>query len=155
MTDALERLAAAMTIGDLAPTLTGNIQQEIWLKLWGSLAFNPLGAITRAAMDRTIGDATTRPIVIAMMSEARAIAERAGITFPLTVEQRLEIASRAGAFKTSMLQDLEAGRPMEIDAILGAVAAAGRDMRIATPTIDVVLGLLRQTSDILGLEGKS
>ena len=95
-------------------------------------------------MDRIISEPATRPIVTAMMSEARAIAEKTGIKFELTVEQRLEAAARAGAFKTSMLQDLEAGRQMEIDAILGAVAAAARQLKIAAPTIDTVLGLLTQ-----------
>ena len=151
ITAPLEQIASVMRAGAIDVRLTERIQQEIWLKLWGSLAFNPISALTRATMDRIISDETTRPVVVAMMSEARAIAEKAGITFDLSVEQRLEAAARAGAFKTSMLQDLEAGRQMEIDAILGAVAAVARQLRIETPTIDTVLGLLTQKAVILGL----
>lgn len=151
ITAPLEQIASVMRAGAIDVRLTERIQQEIWLKLWGSLAFNPISALTRATMDRIISDETTRPVVVAMMSEARAIAEKAGITFDLSVEQRLEAAARAGAFKTSMLQDLEAGRQMEIDAILGAVAAVARQLRIETPTIDTVLGLLTQKAVSLGL----
>lgn len=151
ITAPLEHIASVLRAGAIDVRLTERIQQEIWLKLWGSLAFNPISALTRATMDRIIGNETTRPVVIAMMSEARAIAEKAGVTFDLSVEQRLEAAARAGAFKTSMLQDLEAGRQMEIDAILGAVAAAARQLKIDTPTIDTVLGLLTQKAVSLGL----
>lgn len=151
MTAMLEDLAAVMRSGGISVRLTERIQQEIWLKLWGSLAFNPISALTRATMDRIIEDVTTRPIAMAMMSEARAIAERAGIGFELSIEQRLEAAARAGAFKTSMLQDLEAGRKLEIDAILGAIAAAARQVNVETPIIDTVLGLLTQKATVLGL----
>ena len=150
-TTALEAIASAMRGGGIEVRLTERIRQEIWVKLWGSLAFNPISALTGATMDRIISDETTRPLVMAMMSEARAIAARAGIEFQISIEQRLEAAARAGAFKTSMLQDLEAGRKLELDAILGAVAAAGRHMRLATPAIDAVLGLLTQKAAVLGL----
>ena len=151
ITAPLEQIASVMRVGAIDVRLTERIQQEIWLKLWGSLAFNPISALTRATMDRIIGDQTTRPIVMAMMAEARAIAEKAGIVFEMSVEQRLEAAARAGAFKTSMLQDLEAGRQMEIDAILGAVAAAARQLNIEAPIINTVLGLLTQKATVLGL----
>jgi 2-dehydropantoate 2-reductase len=144
---ALEAVAAVLRAAGVEARLTEAIQREIWLKLWGNLAFNPISALTGATMDRIIAEDATRPIVIAMMQEARLVAERLGVTFETTIEQRLATASRAGAFKTSMLQDVEAGRPLEIDAILGAVADAARRTGIATPTIDVVLGLITQKAD--------
>jgi 2-dehydropantoate 2-reductase len=144
----LERLVAAMVEAGIAARATGALRREIWIKLWGNIAFNPISALTAATMDRVIAEATTRPIVIAMMEEARAVAAKGGIDFGMSIEQRLEIAARAGAFKTSMLQDVEAGRRLEIDAIIGAVAEHGRRVGIATPTIDVVLGLIRQKGQV-------
>ena len=102
-------------------------------------------------MDKIITEPDTRPLVMAMMGEAQALAAKGGIEFPLTIDQRLEVASRAGAFKTSMLQNLEAGRPLEIDAIIGAVSEYGRRLRVAAPSVDIVLGLIRQKARGLGL----
>jgi 2-dehydropantoate 2-reductase len=147
----LERIVAVLREGGIEAKPTGDIRREIWLKLWGSLAFNPISALTGATMDRIIGDAETRPLVMAMMTEARAVAERLGVDLGATVEQRLETAARAGAFKTSMLQDVEAGRRLEIDAILGAVADAARAVGVEAPTIGAVLGLSTQKADVLGL----
>ena len=146
-TPVLEQLASIMRAAGITVRMNERIQQEIWVKLWGSLAFNPISALTGATMDRIIGDATTRPIVMGMMEEARAVAEQSGIRFGISVDQRLEAAARAGAFKTSMLQDLEAGRRMEIDAILGAVVRAARSRAIKAPTLDLVLGLLSQKAE--------
>jgi 2-dehydropantoate 2-reductase len=150
-TPVLEQLASAMRAAGITVRMNERIQQEIWVKLWGSLAFNPISALTGATMDRIIGDATTRPVVMAMMEEARAVAERSGIRFGISIDQRLEAAARAGAFKTSMLQDLEAGRRMEIDAILGAVVRAARSRAIKAPTLGLVLALLSQKAETLGL----
>jgi len=150
-TPMLEQLATLMRAAGLEIRVSERIQKDIWQKLWGSLAFNPISALTGATLDRIIAEPSSRPIVVAMMSEARAVAERAGVRFDISVEQRLEAAARAGAFKTSMLQDLEAGRRMEIDAILGAVSAAAHGMRVQAPTIDVILGLLTQKAKTLGL----
>lgn len=147
----LQTIVAAMTESGIAARASDAIRRDIWVKLWGSLAFNPISSLTGATMDRIIAEPDTRPLVMGMMAEAQALARRDGIEFPMTVDQRLEIASRAGAFKTSMLQDLEAGRRLEIDAIIGAVAAHARRLGVPTLQIDTVLGLLRQRARGLGL----
>jgi 2-dehydropantoate 2-reductase len=152
-TSALRRLAAAMQSCGIATRTSERIRDEIWVKLWGSVAFNPISALTGATMDVVITDPATRPLVIAMMGEARAVAEGLGATLHTSLEQRLETALGAGKFKTSMLQDVEAGRRLEIDAIIGAVAEAGHKIGVATPAIEHVLGLLRQKSHCLRLHG--
>jgi 2-dehydropantoate 2-reductase len=141
---ALESTIAAMIEAGIQARASEDLRRDIWVKLWGNLAFNPISALTGATMDKIIASPDTRPLVMAMMGEAQALAAKSGIEFPMSIEQRLEIAAQAGAFKTSMLQDVEAGRPMEIDAIIGAVSAYGRLMGVETPSIDIVLGLLRQ-----------
>jgi len=147
----LAQLSAAMIDAGIDGRVTRDIRKEVWTKLWGNLAFNPISALTGAAMDEIITSAETRPLVMAMMAEAQAVAERTGVRFDLTVEERLAKAALAGAFRTSMLQDLEAGRRLEIDAIIGAVAALSRDLGVATPAIDTVLGLIRQKAKMLRL----
>lgn len=150
VTASLERIAENLRQAGIDARLTPAIQREVWLKLWGNLAFNPISALTGATMDRIIGDAASRPIVIGMMQEAEQVAKRLGVDFEMTIEKRLEAAAAAGAFKTSMLQDLEAGRPLEVDAIVGAVADVARHVEVETPTIDVVLGLLTQKIEAMG-----
>jgi 2-dehydropantoate 2-reductase len=147
----LQRLVAAMVEAGIGARVSDDLRREIWVKLWGNLAFNPISALTGATMDKIIAEPETRPLVVAMMREAEAVAAKGGIRFPMTIEQRLEVASRAGAFKTSMLQDLEAGRPLEIDAIIGAVSEYGKRAGVPTPSVDLVLGLLRQKARIRGL----
>jgi len=148
---ALTQLVEAMRRGGIDARASEHIEAEVWGKLWGSLAFNPISALTGATLDRIVTEPDTRPLVLAMMAEGAAVAGATGIMFPLTPAARLDVAARAGAFKTSMLQDLEAGRRLESDAILGAVSDAGRDAGIATPLIDAVHGLLRQRAATLGL----
>ncbi len=148
----LERLLGLFVEAGMDARTTEHIREEIWLKLWGSVAFNPISALTGMTMDEIINDPMTRPIVMSLMEEARSVAAKQGVIFRTSIEQRLETASKAGRFKTSMLQDLEAGRKLEIDAIIGAVSVAGRQLGIATPTVDVVLGLLRQKARGLGLD---
>jgi 2-dehydropantoate 2-reductase len=147
----LERIVALLRSGGVDALATPEIGREIWLKLWGSLAFNPISALTGATMDRIIADGATRPLVMAMMAEAREVASRLGVSLGIGIEERLATAARAGAFKTSMLQDVEAGRRIELDAILGAVADAAHEVAVPTPAIDTVLGLLTQKAEVLGL----
>lgn len=151
ITQPLEALSALLAAAGIDVRITERIRDEIWLKLWGSLAFNPISALTGMTMDEIISDPATRPTVVAMMAEARAVAERYGVSLRAGIDKRLETASKAGRFKTSMLQDLEAGRRLEIDAIIGAVAEAAKRVDVKTPTIDAVLGLLRQKARGLGL----
>jgi 2-dehydropantoate 2-reductase len=119
------------------------IRNEIWVKLLGNLAFNPISVLTLATLDVIATDPGTRAVAQAMMQEAQAIGEALGARFPVGIEQRIDGAAAVGAHRTSMLQDLEKGRPMEIDALITAVQEMGRIVGVATPTIDTVLALVR------------
>jgi 2-dehydropantoate 2-reductase len=126
------------------------IRDEIWLKLWGNLSFNPISALTLATLDVVATDPETRALAKAMMIEAQQVGEKLGVRFLLKVEQRLDGAAAVGAHRTSMLQDLEAGRPMEVDALVASVQELGRLVEVATPTIDIVLALVRQRARSAG-----
>ena len=120
------------------------LRDEIWVKLWGNVAFNPLSALTGATLDVLATEPDTRGIARAMMVEAQTVAEGLGARFAIDVDRRIDGAARVGAHRTSMLQDLELGRPLENDALVGAVQELGRLAGVATPTIDLVHALLRQ-----------
>ncbi|ODM41138.1 2-dehydropantoate 2-reductase [Cereibacter johrii] len=137
------RLSEALTAAGLKAPVRPRLRDEIWVKLWGNLSFNPISALTGATLDRLCTDPGTRAVARAMMLEAQAIAERLGIKFPIDVERRIDGGAAVGAHRTSMLQDLEAGRPMEIEALVGSVAELGRIVDLPTPTIDMVLALVR------------
>ena len=119
------------------------IRDEIWVKLWGNLSFNPISALTLATLEDMVRDDGTRAVIRAMMLEAQAVAEKLGVKFPIGVDKRIEGGGAVGAHKTSMLQDLERGRPMEYEALVGAVAELGRIVELPTPIIDTVLALIR------------
>ncbi len=120
------------------------IRNEIWIKLWGNLSFNPISALTGATLETIGTDAGTREVARCMMREAQNIGEALGVRFSVDVDHRIRGAVEVGAHKTSMLQDLERGRPMEIDALVTAVQEMGRMTGIETPSIDAVLALIRQ-----------
>jgi 2-dehydropantoate 2-reductase len=120
------------------------IRNDIWIKLWGNLCFNPISALTHATLDVIATDRGTREVARKMMLEAQAIGEKLGVRFGVDVDQRIAGAAAVGAHKTSMLQDLERGRPMEVDALLTVVQEMGRLVDVETPTIDVVLALIQQ-----------
>lgn len=128
-----------------------SIRDEIWVKLWGNVSFNPISALTLATLDRIAGEPDTRAVAKAMMTEAKEIGEALGIRFRIDLEKRLDGTASVGAHRTSMLQDLQAGRAMEIDAIIAAVQEMGRLVDVATPTIDVVLALVRQRAAVAEL----
>ena len=140
---------ALVTAGLRAPVR--RIRDEIWLKLWGNLSFNPISALTLGTLDVIAADAGTRSLARAMMLEAQAIAEKLGVRFPVDVDQRIEGAGAVGAHRTSMLQDLDKGRPMEIDALVTAVQEIGRMLDVSTPMIDAVLALVQQRARVAGL----
>lgn len=146
-------LVQVMKAAKIDSIASDHIEKEVWVKLWGNLAFNPISALTGATMDRIIAEAHTRPLVIAMMSEAEQIAQHLGIKFDITIQQRLKVAEQAGAFKTSMLQDIEAGRQLEIEAIIGSVSSFARAVNVSAPAIDTVLGLLSQRAATLQMQG--
>ena len=134
---------ALIAAGFKAP-LRPQIRNEIWTKLWGNLCFNPISALTLGTLEQIADDPGTRGVARAMMLEAQAVGEKLGVHFPISVEQRIDAAQQLGAHKTSMLQDLERGRPMEIDALVTAVQEMGRLVAVPTPVLDTVLALLRQ-----------
>jgi 2-dehydropantoate 2-reductase len=127
------------------------IRDEIWVKLWGNLSFNPISALTHATLEVLCTDPGTRGVARAMMLEAQAIAEALGVKFPIDVDRRIEGGAAVGPHRTSMLQDLDAGRPMEIDALVGAVQELGRVTGVPTPTIDTVLALVTLRARSAGL----
>ena len=126
------------------------IRENLWLKLWGNLSFNMICALTGSTFDIVTADPATRAVARAMMLEAQAIAEKLGIRFPLDVDARIAGAAEVGKHKPSTLVDLERGRPMEIDSLLGAVVEMGRLVGIETPVCDVVLALVRQRARAAG-----
>ena len=130
-----------------------DIRDELWVKLWGNLSFNPISALTLETLDVVATDPGTRGVARAMMLEARAVGEKLGVRFKVDVDQRIDGAAAVGSHRTSMLQDLDKGRPMEIDALVGAVQEMGRLVELPTPTIDVVLALVRQRARAAGCYG--
>jgi 2-dehydropantoate 2-reductase len=136
--------------GMKAPVLD-RIRDEIWLKLWGNVCFNPISALTHATLDVICTNPGTRALSKAIMLEAQAIAESLGVKFRVDVERRIEGARKVGAHKTSMLQDLERGRPVEIDPLITVVQEMGRMTGIATPALDAVLALVAQRTRVAGL----
>lgn len=137
-------LSAALSAAGLKAPVRPKLRDEIWVKLWGNLSFNPISALTHATLDVLCTDPGTRAVARAMMLEAQVIAEQLGVTFPVDVERRIDGGAAVGAHRTSMLQDLEAGRPMEIDALVGSVQELGRLTQSPTPVIDTILALVRQ-----------
>ena len=128
--------------GFKAPVLD-NIRAEIWLKLWGNLTFNPISALSRASLADICQFPLTRTLAAAMMTEAQSIANKLGITFRVPLEKRIAGAEKVGHHKTSMLQDVEARRPLEIDALLGSVVELGRLTKTPTPHLDTVYALTK------------
>jgi len=137
-------LAEEMVKAGLQAPVREDIRSEIWVKLWGNLSFNPISALTGSTLAAIVADEGTRTLARTMMLEAQAIGESLGVRFPIGVDRRIKGAGDVGEHKTSMLQDLERGRPMEIDALVSAVQELGRLTDKPTPTIDAVLALVRR-----------
>lgn len=149
-TDRVMALAEALkAAGFRAPVR--RIRNELWVKLWGNLSFNPISALTLETLDVVATDPGTRHVAKTMMLEAQEIGEKIGVRFAVDVEKRIDGAAAVGAHRTSMLQDLERGRALEIDALVTAVQEMGRLVDVPTPTIDVVLALVRQRARVAGL----
>jgi 2-dehydropantoate 2-reductase len=137
------RLSEALRAAGFKAPVIADIRSEIWTKLWGNLAFNPISALTRATLAQICANEDTRLLAANMMREAQAVAEKLGVRFRIPLEKRLQGAAEVGEHKTSMLQDLEAGRAMEVDALVAAVAEIGRWTNTPTPHIDAVLACVR------------
>jgi 2-dehydropantoate 2-reductase len=146
---ALKLSEALIAAGFKAP-VRPRIRDEIWVKLWGNLAFNPISALTTATLDVLINDDEQRGVARAMMLEGSRVAEALGIRFAIDVDKRIAGAAEVGAHKTSMLQDLERGRPMEVEALLGAVVELADLVGEAAPTCRIVLSLVRARARAAG-----
>ena len=147
-TPGIHALSDALREAGFKAPILSDIRSEIWLKLWGNLSLNPISALTHATLVDICRYPPTRALVTHMMREAQAIAEHLGIRFRVSLEKRIAGAEAVGAHKTSMLQDIEAGRQLELEALVGSVAELGRITGIATPAIDAVYAaasLLAQT----------
>jgi len=145
-----ETLSRALQKAGFTSRVRNNIRDDIWVKLWGNLCFNPISALTHATLDLVAGEPGTAAVCRLMMLEAQAIGEKLGAKFRVSVDRRLAGGAAVGPHKTSMLQDLELGRPMEIDALVAVVQELGRLVEIPTPTIDVVLSLIQQRARVAG-----
>ena len=144
-------LSEALRSAGLKAPVRKKIRDEIWVKLWGNLSFNPISALTHATLDVLCEDSDTRQVLRIMMLEAKKIGEKLGVNFPIDVEQRINGGAAVGSHKTSMLQDLELSRPLEIDAILGSVQELGQITKTPTPTIDTVLAIIKLRAKTAGL----
>ncbi len=120
-----------------------NVRYDIWYKLWGNLTMNPVSAMTGATVDQVLGDPLVRSFCSAAMDEAARVGARIGVRIEQSAEDRHAVTARLGTFKTSMLQDVEAGRAIELDAVVAAVHEVGRRLAEPTPNIDALLGLAR------------
>src|SRR3979490_2553223 len=147
----VERLSALFVAAGMQAPVLDRIRDEIWLKLWGNVCLNPISALTHATLDVICSDPATRALSKSIMLETQAIAETFDVKFRVDVERRIEGARKVGAHKTSMLQDLERGRPMEIDPLVSVVQEMGRLTDIPTPALDTVLALGAQRGNIAGL----
>jgi 2-dehydropantoate 2-reductase len=131
--DRCKRLAAALIGSGLRAPVRGHIRHDMWVKLLGNVVFNPMSALTGATLEEMVTHPETNALVRAVMTEADAVAEGLGVRLPLTIDQRMEGAKKVGAHKTSMLQDLEAGRPMELDSVVGVVIELGEKLGLPMP----------------------
>jgi 2-dehydropantoate 2-reductase len=147
----LDAVAGLLRGAGLAVETSSRIEQDVWLKLWGNATMNPVSAITGATMDRILDDPLVRRFVSDAMAEAAAIGEAIGLPIGMSPEERHEITRKLGAVRTSMLQDVDAGRPIELDALVGAVCEMGRLVGLDTPYFDALLGLTRLFGQVRGL----
>jgi len=139
----LKALHEALLAAGFEPESSTDIQRDVWFKLWGNMTMNPVSALTGATTDRILDDPLTREFCSAVMREAQAIGGKIGIPIAQTPDERHAVTRKLGAMKTSMLQDVEAGKGVELDALVAAVAEIGQKVGVATPYTDALLGLTR------------
>jgi 2-dehydropantoate 2-reductase len=151
---ASERVAAlteALVAAGFNASMSAQIQRDVWYKLWGNMTMNPVSAITGATTDRILSDELVRGFVTSIMLEAKEIGARFGIPIDQAPADRHEVTLKLGAMKTSMLQDVQAGKAVELDALVGAVRELGQLTQVPTPYTDALLGLARLHASTLGL----
>ena len=144
----IEALSQTFMRAGFKSPVARDIRAELWVKLWGNLSFNPISALTHATLEDICRFPPTRQLAERMMTEAQAVAEALGVRFKITLAQRIAGAQAVGAHKTSMLQDVEHGRALELEALVGAVVELGRITAVPTPTIEAIYAatsLLGQT----------
>jgi 2-dehydropantoate 2-reductase len=151
LSERLEALRAALSAAGFAAESSTRIQRDIWYKLWGNMTMNPLSALTGATMDRILDDPLVASFCLGIMAEAKGIGERIGCPIEEGGEERMLISRKLGAFKTSMLQDVEARRPVELDALVSSVKEIAGLLGERVPNIDILLGLARLQARTLGL----
>jgi 2-dehydropantoate 2-reductase len=139
----LRSVAARLRRAGFVVTESERIQRDIWYKLWGNMTMNPVSALTGATCDRILDDPLVRAFCSAVMVEARAIGAAIGLPIDQDPEARHAVTRKLGAFKTSMLQDIDNGRAIELDALVGTVREIGERLGLATPNIDALFGLAR------------
>jgi len=147
----VERVGALLAAAGFEVESSDAIQQDIWFKLWGNMTMNPVSMLTGATCDRILDDPLVNRFCLAVMEEASRIGAAIGCPIAQSGVERNQVTRKLGAFKTSMLQDAEAGRPVEIDALVGAVREIGAHVGIATPNVDALLGLVRLNAQVRGL----
>ena len=150
-TPRLASLAALLRQAGFDTTVSAQIQKDVWYKLWGNMTINPISAFTGATADRILDDDLARGFVSAVMLEAREIGARIGVPIEQTPDDRHQVTRKLGAFKPSMLQDVEAGKPVELDALVSVVRELGQRTGVPTPYTDVLLGLARLHARTHGL----
>ncbi len=152
-TERVQTLHDTLVNAGFRSRILDDIRSEIWLKAWGNLSFNPISALTHATLVDICQFRETRRLAETMMSEAQAIAEKLGITFRHTIEKRIAGAEGVGAHKTSMLQDVEAGRSLETEALIGAVLELGQITKTPAPAIEAVYACVKLLNKVMLLEG--
>ena len=147
----VERLASLFEEAGIRVERSDDVRRAIWYKLWGNMTMNPVSALTLATADRILADGDLKPFILACMAEAAEIGAAIGCPIAESGEDRMAVTARLGAFKTSMLQDVEAGRPIELEALVGAPREIGGRLGIPTPNIDTLYALTRLMAESRGL----
>ena len=147
----IQALAHVLKEAGFDASVSPQIQRDVWFKLWGNLTMNPVGALTGANIAQTLADPLVRAFCSAVMGEAREIGARLGLPIEQSPEDRHAVTLKLGAFKTSMLQDVQNHKPIELDALVGAVRELGQLTGVPTPQTDALLGLTRLMAQVRGL----
>ncbi|MFL5360360.1 MAG: 2-dehydropantoate 2-reductase, partial [Myxococcales bacterium] len=154
-TERAQAFSQAMIAAGLRAPVRTRIRDNLWVKLWGNLSFNMICSLTMASLDQVIADAGTKGLARQMMLEGQAVGEKVGVKFPLDVDARIQGAADVGVHKPSTLVDLERGRPMEIEALLGAVVEMAHLVELPVPLCEAVLALVRLRAKMAGTYPKS
>ncbi len=147
----VKRVSAALESGGLDAPMLPTIRDELWAKMWGNVSFSPMAALTLSTLGPLVEREDLRALGVRIMEEVQTVGEALGVVFTAKIADRVEMTRRVAGHKTSILQDLEAGRPMEVDGITGAVVEIARLLDIDTPMIDLIYALLRQRAREAGL----